>query len=73
MLDQRGPRVETVLARERVLRRGQVHRRIGGAQCVETFLGLFAELLERGRPAPVLYGERGMGVTKLDHQSGRVP
>jgi hypothetical protein len=42
------PTLEAVLARERVLRRGQVHRWIGGAQSVEMFLGLLAELLERG-------------------------
>ena len=41
------PTLETVLARERVLRRGQLHRWIGGAQRVEMFLGLLAELFER--------------------------
>jgi hypothetical protein len=41
------PTVETVLSRERVLRRGQVHRRIGRAERIEMFLGLLAELLER--------------------------
>jgi hypothetical protein len=41
------PAVETVLARERVLRGSQVRRWIGGAQRVEMFLGLLAELLER--------------------------
>ena len=41
------PTIETVLACERMLRRGQLRRRIGGAQRVEMFLGLLAELLER--------------------------
>jgi hypothetical protein len=41
------PTLEPVLARERVLRRGEVHRWIGGAQRVETCPGLLAELLER--------------------------
>ena len=36
-----------VLARERELRRGQARRWISGAQRVEMFLGLLAELLER--------------------------
>ena len=47
MVHQLRPALETVLARERVLRGGQVHRWIGGAQRVEMFLGLLAELLER--------------------------
>jgi hypothetical protein len=38
--------LETVLARERVLRRRQVHRWIGGAQRPEMIVGLLAELLE---------------------------
>ena len=41
------PTLEAVLARERVLRGGQVHRWIGGAKSFEMFLGLLAELLER--------------------------
>ena len=47
VVNQLRPAVETVLARERVLRRGQARRWIGGAQRVEMFLGLLAELLER--------------------------
>jgi hypothetical protein len=41
------PAFETVLARERVLCRGQIRRWIVSAQGVEMFLGLLAELLER--------------------------
>ena len=47
VVHQLRPAVETVLARQRVLRRGQLRRWIGGAQRVEMFLGLLAELLER--------------------------
>jgi hypothetical protein len=46
MMDQFRPTLETVLAGERVLRRGQICRWIGGAQRVEMFLGLLAELFE---------------------------
>ena len=41
------PALETVLTCERVLRRGQPCRRVGGPQRVEMFLGLLAELIER--------------------------
>jgi hypothetical protein len=46
VVDQLRPAVETLLTRERMLRRGQAHRWIGGAQRVEMFLRLLAELLE---------------------------
>jgi hypothetical protein len=45
---QRRPTVESVLLRERVLCLRQLYRRIGSAQRIEMFLGLLAELLERG-------------------------
>ena len=50
--DRRGGRAPAsfrsrTIARQRVLRRGELHRRIGGAQRVEMFSGLFAELFER--------------------------
>ena len=47
VVHQLRPAVEAVLARERVLCRRQGRRRIGAAQCVEMFLGLLAELLQR--------------------------
>ena len=47
VVDQPGPTVEAVLARQCVLRRRQRHRGIGGAKRIEIFLGLLAELLER--------------------------
>jgi hypothetical protein len=47
VVDELRPAVEAVLARERVLCRGQRRRRVGGAQGVEVFLGLLAELLQR--------------------------
>ena len=47
VMDQHRPAVEAVLARQRVLRRRQGRRRIGGADRVEMFLGLLAELLQR--------------------------
>src|SRR5918993_6002975 len=46
-MHQLRPTVETVLARKRVLRRGQLRRRIACAQRVEMFPGLLAELLKR--------------------------
>jgi hypothetical protein len=42
------PALETVVARQRVLRGGELHGQIGGAQRDETFSGLFAQLFERG-------------------------
>ena len=44
---KRRPALEAVLARQRVLRRGERHGRIGDAQRVEMFSGLFAQLFER--------------------------
>ena len=42
-----GQLAKPVLARQRVLRRGERHGRIGCAQRVEMFSGLFAQLFER--------------------------
>jgi hypothetical protein len=64
------PTVKTVLARQRVLRGGQAHRWIGGAQRGEMFLGLLAKLLERRtfRQTPV----RGNGHNDLLSDIARV-
>jgi hypothetical protein len=56
VVDQLGPAVEAVFARERVLRRRQDRRRIGGSQRVEQFLRLLAELFER-RPLRQMPGQ----------------
>jgi hypothetical protein len=45
-MNQGRPAVESVFARERVLRRGEGRGRIRRTQRVEMFLGLLAELLE---------------------------
>ena len=47
VVDELRPALEAVRARQRVLRRGELHRRIGDAQHVEVFSGLLAQLLER--------------------------
>ena len=47
MVYQLRPALEAVFARQRVLRRGELHGRIGGTQRVEMFPGLLAQLFER--------------------------
>jgi hypothetical protein len=69
-MDEPRPTVEAVLARQRMLRRRERRRWIGGAKCAEMFFRLFAKVLERRawRKLP----ERGNGHDDLLSDSARV-
>jgi hypothetical protein len=58
VLHELRPALETVFARQRVLRGGELHGRIGAAQRGETFSGLFAQLFQRRAFRQMTGGER---------------